>query len=94
MSSTTTVVVPTLGRRPEFLEQALRSIRAAGDAYVLMVAPAAFDAKPLIAAGLLDAKLDETGRSLAAAINQGFAAVPDGTEYLAWLGDDDLLRPG
>jgi Glycosyl transferase family 2 len=88
------VVVPTLGRRPEFLSQALRSIRAAGDAHVLMVAPAAFDATPLIAEGLLDEKIDETGRSLAAAINQGFAAVPAGTEFLAWLGDDDLLRPG
>lgn len=90
----TAVIVPTLGRRPEFLGQSLRSIRDAGDAYVLMVAPAAFDAAPLIADGLVDEKLDETGRSLAAAINQGFAAVPEGTEFLAWLGDDDLLRPG
>ncbi|MEO8262685.1 MAG: glycosyltransferase [Pseudolysinimonas sp.] len=90
----TTVVVPTLGQRPEFLGQSLRSIRAAGDAYVLMVAPASFDASPLLADGLIDEKLDETGRSLASAINQGFAAVPDDTEYLAWLGDDDLLRPG
>lgn len=90
----TAVIVPTLGRRPEFLGQALRSIRGAGDAYVLMVAPASFDASPLIADGLIDEKVDETGRSLAAAINQGFAAVPDGTEFLAWLGDDDLLRPG
>lgn len=93
-ASRTTVIVPTLGRREEFLGQSLRSIRAAGDAYVLMVAPAGFDASALIAEGLVDEKVDETGRSLAAAINQGFAAVPDGTEFLAWLGDDDLLRPG
>jgi hypothetical protein len=90
----TTVVVPTLGRRPEFLGQSLRSIRAAGDAYVLMVAPASFDASALLADGLIDEKIDETGKSLAAAINQAFAAVPESTEYLAWLGDDDLLRPG
>jgi hypothetical protein len=90
----TTVVVPTLGQRPEFLDQSLRSIRAAGDAYLLMVAPASFDATPLLAAGLIDEKIDETGRSLAAAINQAFAAVPAHTEFLAWLGDDDLLRPG
>jgi hypothetical protein len=93
-SPRTAVIVPTLGRRPEFLGQSLRSIRDAGDAYVVMVAPAAFDASDLIAEGLVDEKLDETGRSLAAAINQGFAAVPEGTEFLAWLGDDDLLRPG
>lgn len=90
----TTIVVPTLGQRPEFLSLSLRSIRAAGDAYVLMVAPAGFDAAKLIAAGLIDEKIDETGRSLAAAINQAFAAVPDSTEFLTWLGDDDLLRPG
>jgi hypothetical protein len=90
----TTVVVPTLGQRPEFLDQSLRSIRAAGDAHVLMVAPASFDAKPLLASGLIDEKIDETGRSLAAAINQAFASVPEHTEFLAWLGDDDLLRPG
>jgi hypothetical protein len=93
-ASRTAVIVPTLGRRAEFLQQSLRSIRAAGDAYVLMVAPAAFDASALLADGLIDEKIDETGRSLAAAINQGFAAVPAETEFLAWLGDDDLLRPG
>lgn len=90
----TTIVVPTLGQRPEFLGQSLASIREAGDAYVLMVAPASFDATPLLDAGLIDEKIDETGRSLAAAINQAFAAVPEHTEFLAWLGDDDLLRPG
>jgi hypothetical protein len=90
----TTVVVPTLGQRPEFLQLSLASIRAAGDAYVLMVAPASFDASPLKKQGLIDEKIDETGRSLAAAINQAFAAVPESTEFLAWLGDDDLLRPG
>jgi GT2 family glycosyltransferase len=90
----TTVVVPTLGQRPEFLQESLTSIRAAGDAYVLMVAPASFDAAHLKRAGLIDEKIDETGRSLAAAINQAFAAVPPSTEFLAWLGDDDLLMPG
>ena len=88
------LVVPTLGQRPEYLSQSLESIRAAGESYVVVVAPASFDASALIAAGLVDSKLDETGRTLAAAINQGFAAVPAETEYLAWLGDDDLLREG
>jgi len=89
----TAVVVPTLGRRPEFLDRSLRSIRAAGDAYVLMVAPAGYDAEPLREAGLIDRKIDETGTSLAAAINQAFAALPADVEFIAWLGDDDLLRP-
>lgn len=90
----TAVVVPTLGQRPEYLSQSLASIRAAGTSYILMVAPAHFDATELIDSGLLDEKLDETGRSLAAAINQGFAALPDSVQYMSWLGDDDLLMPG
>lgn len=88
----TGVVVPTLGERPEYLEQSLRSIRESGEAWILIVAPARFDASDLIARGLADAKIDETGRSLPEAIEQGFAALPDHIEFMSWLGDDDLLR--
>jgi len=90
----TGLVVPTLGTRPEFLSQSLESIRAAGDSYVLIVAPAAFNADHLVAAGLADRKIDETGRTLPAAIEQGFAALPESIEFMSWLGDDDLLRSG
>src|SRR5688572_19204744 len=93
-SPRTLVVVPTLGRRPDFLGQSLASIRAAGQARVLLVGPASFDASDLIAAGLADSKVDEKAAGLAAAINQGFAEAETGIEFLAWLGDDDLLRPG
>ncbi len=88
------MVVPTLGQRPEFLGQSLASIRAAGEAYILIVAPASFDASPLLAQGLADEKIDEVGRSLPAAIEQGFAALPDSVEFMSWLGDDDVLSPG
>ena len=89
----TAVVVPTLGQRPEYLEQSLASIRGAGQSWVVLVAPAAFDASDLIARGLADEKIDETGRSLPAAIEQGFLSLPDSVEFIAWLGDDDLLMP-
>lgn len=89
----TGVVVPTLGQRAEYLEQSLASIRAAGDAYILMVAPASFDATDLTKRGLIDEKVDETGRSLPAAIEQGFAALPGSVQFMSWLGDDDLLKP-
>ncbi len=92
--SRTLVVVPTLGRRLDYLRESLASIRAAGDASVLIVAPAAFDASGLIAAGLADDKVDEAMPGLAAAINQGFATAGADVDYLAWLGDDDLIRPG
>lgn len=93
-SRLTAVVVPTLGQRPEYLGLSLQSIRDAGDAYILMVAPAAFDTASLIADGLIDEKVDETGTTLPDAINQGFAALPAEIRYIAWLGDDDILRPG
>lgn len=86
------VVVPTLGKREEYLEQSLRSIRDAGEARILIVAPPLFDASSLIDRGLADEKIDETGRSLPEAIEQGFTALPESVEYMSWLGDDDLLR--
>jgi hypothetical protein len=93
-SPITAVIVPTLGRRPEYLGQSLASIRGGGRSYILLVAPAAFDASTLIANGLVDEKIDEIGKTLPDAINQGFAALPAGIRYIAWLGDDDLLRAG
>jgi GT2 family glycosyltransferase len=94
MSRSIGVVVPTLGERPDYLRESLTSIRAAGTAHVAIVAPAPFDASGLIADGLADEKIDEAGRSLAAAINQGVDALATDIEFVTWLGDDDLLRPG
>ena len=88
------VVVPTLGRRLDYLRESLESIRGAGDALILLVAPAAFDASALIAEGLADSKIDEAVPGLTAAINQGFASLPADVEYAAWLGDDDRLHAG
>jgi hypothetical protein len=90
---TTAVVVPTLGQRPDYLQLSLRSIREAGSAYILLVAPASFDSSALLADGLIDEALAETGKTLPAAINQGFASLPHSVRFIAWLGDDDLLRP-
>lgn len=92
-SPVTAVVVPTLGQRDDYLQLSLRSIREAGESYILLVAPASFDTTALTADGLIDAAVAETGTSLPAAINQGFAALPADVRYVAWLGDDDLLRP-
>ena len=72
----TLVVVPTLGRRPSYLRESLASIRSGGQARILIVGPTDFDADDLIAEGLADAKVDEVGRGLAAAINQGFDIKP------------------
>jgi GT2 family glycosyltransferase len=85
------IVVPTLGNRPDYLEQCLRSIRAAGEAHILLVAPTSFNTDALRSAGLLDSVVLDTGGGLAAAINQGIGALPSTVEFVNWLGDDDLL---
>ena len=88
------IVVPTLGNRPDYLEQCLRSIRSAGDAHVLLVAPASFDSSALKSYGLIDSVVIDPSEGLPAAINQGIKELPFTAEYVNWLGDDDLLTEG
>lgn len=88
------IVVPTLGTRPDYLEQNLRSIRAAGDAHIAVVAPKSFDVTKLKAAGLIDQFIEDPEKGLAEAINLGFEQLPESIELINWLGDDDLLTEG
>jgi hypothetical protein len=88
------IVVPTIGQRPEYLPLALRSIREAGNAYVLLVGNKGFDASSFLAHGLIDQYLDEQDPGLAAKINFGFRSLPQEIQYINWLGDDDLLTKG
>ena len=91
MSQRVGIVVPTLGNRPDYLEKCLRSIRAAGDAHILLVAPASFNSSALKSSGLIDSAVADQGGGLSAAINQGIRALPASIKYVNWLGDDDLL---
>jgi len=88
------IVVPTLGKRPDYLRQCLESIKAAGDAHVCLVAPRGFDYKGLIDLGLVNQYSVDPGAGLPEAINRGFSELPSNLEYINWLGDDDLLSPG
>ncbi len=88
------IVVPTLGNRPDYLEQCLSSIRAAGKSHILLVAPASLKADALKFAGLIDSVVVDVGGGLAAAINLGIRALPSTVEFANWLGDDDLLTAG
>ena len=85
------IVVPTLGKRPDYLEQCLSSIRAAGESHILLVAPDTFNSDALSSARLVDSVVLDEGSGLAAAINQGIRALPSTVEFVNWLGDDDLL---
>ena len=88
------IVVPTRGGRPDYLEQCLRSIRAAGDAHILLVAPASFNSGALKSSGLIDSVVVDPSEGLPAAINKGINELPSHVEYVNWLGDDDLLTEG
>jgi GT2 family glycosyltransferase len=88
------IVVPTLGERPDYLNQCLRSIRAAGETHILIVAPESFDGTALKSEGLIDGFIVDAGGGLATAISQGIRALPLSVEYVNWLGDDDILTPG
>ncbi len=94
MNSRVGIVVPTLGQRPEFLEQCLTSIRKSGDAFVVLVAPKNFDSTPLVLRGLIDKRAEDPGAGLSAAINYGFTLLPKDVSLINWLGDDDILHPG
>jgi GT2 family glycosyltransferase len=88
------IVVPTIGQRPQYLETTLRSLRAAGNCYVVLVGRAGFDGAKFTISGLVDKYIDEDGPSVPNKINQGFRALPENIEYITWIGDDDLLSPG
>jgi len=85
------IVVPTLGKRPEYLIQCLQSIRAAGKAHILLVAPSDFKTEHLVSAGLIDRKIDDPRLGLSEAINLGINSLSSEIEFVNWLGDDDLL---
>ena len=87
------VVVPTLGQRPDYLIECLRSIRAAGNCLICIVAPHSADLSEVESLGLIDQRVDDPKTGLPAAINFGFTSLPSNINYIAWLGDDDLLEP-
>jgi hypothetical protein len=87
------VVVPTIGQRPQYIESTLKSIREAGETFVVLVGRDDFDGKKFADSGLVDLYIDEDGPSLPNKINQGFRALPKEIDYITWVGDDDLLAP-
>ncbi len=87
------IVVPTLGRRPEFLIECLKSVRDAGSAYILVIAPQSADLSHVESLGLIDIRVEDPGTGLPAAINFGIQNLPSTIRYVNWLGDDDKLLP-
>ena len=88
------IVVPTLGKRPEFLRQCLESIRSAGQAHVLLVVPTSFDPRFLLPSNMFDQVVIDPGAGLSEAINLGVESLPAAVQFINWLGDDDVLTEG
>jgi GT2 family glycosyltransferase len=87
------IVVPTLGTRPKYLEQCLRSIRGAGNVLIRIVIPDSVSLPAEITPDLYDQVIADPGMGLAAAIHAGLISFPESVKYINWLGDDDLLKP-
>lgn len=85
------IVVPTLGLRPAYLEQTLRSI-ADQDAAVhtVIVGPP----QMVEVAEEYGAQFLPDPGGISAAINCGVASMPVDVRFVGWLGDDDLLADG
>ena len=87
------IVVPTMGDRPEWLNQCLASIyfQAGVKPRLVLVSPEPSSVRAL--ADQYDAEsIADEGLGLSAAINAGWSRIGD-TDALCWLGDDDLLAP-
>jgi GT2 family glycosyltransferase len=88
------IVVPTLGTRLGYLEQALQSIRDKdAPVDVVVVTPESADAARQLAARF-DARVVDDPGGLSAAVNAGLAEAGPAHRYGYWIGDDDLLVPG
>ena len=89
------IVVPSLGSRLTTLDRALASIRAQAGVLidVVLVVPVVSPALAAVATAHQVPTIACSG-GLSAAVNAGFAQGTGAHEYLGWLGDDDMLRPG
>lgn len=86
------IVVPTLGTRGEYLATCLQSLKESNVGYVCIVCPSNVDISKFIEDGLVNQKVDDPGRGLAAAINAGVNSLPQSISIINWLGDDDYIN--
>jgi glycosyltransferase involved in cell wall biosynthesis len=90
------VVLPTLGDRLDTLRLSIESVNAQrtelGVTLVVVAPPHALKARAL-ATSMGAVIVDDPKEGISAAINCGLAARTT-EKYYAWVGDDDLIRPG
>lgn len=85
------IVIPTLFERPNYLFEAIASIREAGDAHILLCS----QDNPELVADYIDLvdehQVEQSSDNLATKINGALSQLPEDCIYIGWLSDDDLL---
>ncbi len=87
---------PTLGDRLSYLAETLRTIdaeRTSVDLTLVVVLPASAVEARSLAEAHQAVVVEDPRRGISEAINAGIRAATT-EEYYAWMGDDDLFRPG
>lgn len=90
------VILPTLGDRLEYLRETLQSVvdqRPDVDLTIALVCPSQASGARALGAEFGALVVDDPGIGISAAINAGLACRTTESIY-AWIGDDDLYRPG
>jgi len=90
------VVLPTMGDRLDTLAETLASVdeqRRTTPLTLVVVAPPSATQAQALALSHGAVVVEDPGRGISHAINLGIAAARVET-YYAWIGDDDLFRPG
>lgn len=87
------IVIPTLGTRPDTLNESINSARTAGADFIVLVSKSEDFVASLLSSGLVDDFCLDRDRGLSTAIADGIEHLPDDVTYVNWLGDDDLLEP-
>jgi len=90
------VVLPTLGDRVSSLEETLGTVelqRTQVDLTLVVILPEGAQEAAALAARFGALVLQDPRQGISEAINTGIRAATD-EEYYAWIGDDDLFRPG
>lgn len=87
------VVIPTLGKRLEYLRLALESITTQSvKCDIVLVYPLNNVAAKKLGTEFGVLHLDDPG-DMSSAVNLGIASAKSNHEFIVWMGDDDLLYP-
>lgn len=88
------VVLPTLGKRIDYLRLTLESIanQAPYPYDTVIVGPLSSKETKKLAEEFGASRVDDPG-GLSAAVNAGIAEAKPWHKYISWIGDDDLLTP-